>query len=144
MSTLTDFNDTGHVRLKIVLLGDRAVGKSSIIQRFTTSQFNESIRVTLKPYSPQSVSTSQPSVLSVTRLTTKSNCGTQQAKKSIVRWSRAIWREQKLVFLYMIAMVRCCWLRYHQLQKSRRVDQDLWLDCHARLLQAHNCKQNRH
>jgi GTPase SAR1 family protein len=32
-------------KLKIVLLGDRSVGKSSIIRRFTSNQFQECLSV---------------------------------------------------------------------------------------------------
>lgn len=68
------------LKYKIVFLGDQAVGKSSIINRFIYDIFDGNEHV-LQPSSrdPPSASTSSPKTSSLRRKPSVSNCGTPPA-----------------------------------------------------------------
>ena len=47
---------TGKIKIKIVFLGNQAVGKSSIIDRYVNDRFDETAHVAIVPYSQPSAS----------------------------------------------------------------------------------------
>ena len=67
---------TGKIKIKIVFLGNQAVGKSSIIDRYVNDRFDETAHVLPSPPSPPSVSTSSPKTSSTRPRATVCSSGT--------------------------------------------------------------------
>ena len=84
MSITSSHTSRNCTKLRIVFLGDQGVGKSSIIDRYTTNHFEDAHNVLPIGSSRQLVSISMSEISIETVRITGYRCGIQLARKGIV------------------------------------------------------------
>jgi GTPase SAR1 family protein len=77
-------------KIKIVFLGDRAVGKSSIISKFALNKFEEYSPVLLQISRPLSVLILSLNIVNIIVRSISYNCGIQQVNKNTAHLSKDI------------------------------------------------------
>lgn len=83
MSIASSNTNRNCVKLRVVFLGDQGVGKSSIIDRYTTERYEETHSVHILASSPQLESISMSRISADTVRSTVFRCGTLLDKRDI-------------------------------------------------------------
>lgn len=131
-------------KIKVVFLGDRSVGKTSIIKRFIRNEFTEKQNVLRIGSSPLSASTTCSRRLTSGAGPTSWSCGTRPANRNTVAWSRATWRTLTAPCSSTTWTVLYDWPRNAKLLPSGGLDFDFQRLSASRCNVLYHWQQNRH
>ena len=90
MSITSSNSNRNCTKLRIVFLGDQGVGKSSIIDRYTTNRFDDTHNVPQIAFSQPSVSISMSEISVEMVKFSDFRCGIRQDRSGTVVWSQRI------------------------------------------------------
>lgn len=92
MSITSSTSNRNSTKLRVVFLGDQGVGKSSIIDRYTTSRFNDNYNVDSSLFRQLSESILMSRILIDMGKFSDFRCGIRLGRRGTVVWFLHIWR----------------------------------------------------